>query len=127
MSRERTRALQTFKQVEAVRERCPDHEQKRYASLAYSLPVLLRTAGLAQCVAFLVSRDCSEAKLFLRHLGERLGLPTDPVGLFEAVSTENTTKYLAMTAEALSCSDWYVRHVQAVLKVDRTTAQESAE
>jgi CRISPR-associated protein Cmr5 len=123
MSRERTRPLQTFKQVETVRDKHPEADKQRYATLAYSLPVLLRTAGLAQSVAFLVSRDGNGGKLLASHLAERLELPTDAVKTFEAVAKAPTIKYLAMTAEALSCADWYVRHVQAVLKIDAATAR----
>ncbi len=127
MSRERTRPLQTFKQVETVRDKHAKADQERYASLAYSLPVLLRTAGLSQSVAFLVSRDGNAGKLLTSHLAERLGLPAEALKAFEEIAKAPTIKYLAMTGEALACADWYVRHVQAVLKIDAATARGNEE
>ena len=121
MSRERKRALQTLAQVESVKaDKLGD--EKRYGTLAYKLPVLLRTAGLAQTAAFLVSRGDQEGKRLMGHLGERLAFDSvrDAGEVFKKIAGAPTASYLAWTAEAIASADWYVRHVQAVLKVERT-------
>jgi CRISPR-associated protein Cmr5 len=123
MSRERKRALQTLRQVESVQSE-KGGDAKRYGTLAYKLPVLLRTAGLAQTVAFLASRgdNDQEGKRLVGHLGERLdfGASQDAGEIFKKVAGATTERYLAWTAEAIASADWYVRHVQAVLKIERT-------
>lgn len=116
MSRERDRALATLADVSGIKA-TSETARKRYATLVYKLPVLLRTAGLAQTVAFLTSRSHEEGMPLVRHLGARLGLGQN---VFAEIAAAPTGRYLALTAEALASADWYVRHVQAVLKVERT-------
>lgn len=121
MSRERQRALKTQAHVKLV----PKDEHKPYASLAYQLPVLLRTAGLAQTVAFLASRSNERGKRLTLQLGECLGIERNDAGrVFSSIAEAKTGAYIALSAEAVACADWYVRHVQAILKVERTDTED---
>jgi CRISPR/Cas system CMR-associated protein Cmr5 small subunit len=122
MSSERERALLTYDHVVSMGEEVP----QEYRTLVLQLPVLLRTAGLLQTLAYLHTRKPKEANALLTHLGVAIGkidsrnrkladIVTSPAaaGLVTEIAKLPTSEYLAVTASALASADWYVRHVQA--------------
>ena len=82
--------------VEGQRQENDDkHESETaYRSLCESFPILLRTAGLVQSLAYLNSKgesESSEHAALGRHLEEQfneLGILTGKRGLFDAVTDE---------------------------------------
>jgi len=125
VSKERQRALATLQQVQGLEE----SNHKRYASLAFGLPSMLRSAGLCQTLAFLASRKHVEGQILFRHLTQGLTV-SEPSGncaaVLHAVSGGSTTQYLAWTREALALADWYVRHVQGQLRLTRTQSEDDS-
>src|SRR5882724_8722726 len=45
-------------------------EQKQYGSMAHQLPILIRTAGLAQALEFVSSRGRGTQRLLLTHIAQ---------------------------------------------------------
>src|SRR5690606_26625119 len=45
-------------------------DQKQYGSMAYTLPILVRTAGLAQALAFVSSKKKASYDQLLNHLAK---------------------------------------------------------
>jgi CRISPR type III-B/RAMP module-associated protein Cmr5 len=99
----------------------PESMQKRYNALAHKLPVLLRTSGLVQVLAFLRAKAgaTDENASAERRLAEQLGrhlqaakYVKDGVNV-EAVHAEIMkapyVEYLRMQQEAIACSAWHKR------------------
>jgi CRISPR-associated protein Cmr5 len=93
----------------------------RYGSLAHRLPVLIRTAGLAQAIAFVSVRGKDEGQQLLRDVAHSLGM-TD-----EQLATKSRTapmlEYMRLTQRTLGTLVWYKRFAQTVLGVDAAQAE----
>lgn len=94
-----------------------------YRSLAQQLPVLIRTAGLAQALAFVESRKEKEAAFgeLLRHLGEVVFVPQGEDGLCGYSRRAKLPEYMRLTRDALDALLWYKRFSQSMLKIDTET------
>ncbi|HMW03386.1 MAG TPA: type III-B CRISPR module-associated protein Cmr5 [Acidobacteriota bacterium] len=92
-------------------------QRKKYGSLAHKLPVLIKTAGLAQALAFVESRGGDEGKLLLRHIAEVVQL-TNLETLQSTVRKAELRKYIRLTQEILTALVWFKRFAQSVLKVE---------
>jgi len=110
--------------------------QKIYGGLCHSFPVLVRTCGLCQALAF------SEAKskagedagrkeahaLLLRHVAGILGMQeaaTNESPALEAVRDAGVTEYMLQTRRVLSAWIYFKRFAESRLKV--ASAQDSQE
>ncbi|MGB4459886.1 MAG: type III-B CRISPR module-associated protein Cmr5 [Bacillota bacterium] len=69
-TRDQKYAVEVFKQVSELADSPEVAKRRKYGSMAHRLPILIRTAGLAQAVSFVESRGDDAQKLLLRHLGE---------------------------------------------------------
>src|SRR5437588_7051430 len=94
-SRDQTYAAKIFKQVSEIDQAWPKkskHEGKRkeYGSMAHKLPVLIRTAGLAQALAFVEARHKpnSPQRKLLEHLCAVVEVP-------ELAAKSRTTEQLS--------------------------------
>lgn len=94
---------------------------KPYGSMAHQLPVLVRSAGLAQALAFVDARGSDLQKRLLDHLAdvvidkgksERTG-----AALVTASRKADLTAYMIMTERVLAALIWYKRFAQSVLDV----------
>jgi CRISPR-associated protein Cmr5 len=95
-----------------------------YGSMAHKLPVLIRSAGLAQALAFVQARGREPHHKLLDHLakvvltdqanGEQLARASR--------ETEQLSEYMYLTHEALAALVWYKRFAQSVLDVDASEA-----
>lgn len=104
--------------------------RKEYGALAHKLPVLIRTAGLAQALAFVeASKKAMHGKL-LEHLSRTVtGGGDDLAGLCRRETT-SMQEYMRLTRDALEALLWYKRFAQSVLGVasgadDVATAEEA--
>ncbi|MBS1792186.1 MAG: type III-B CRISPR module-associated protein Cmr5 [Acidobacteria bacterium] len=92
---------------------------KPYGSMAHKLPVLIRSAGLAQALAFVEARGKDTQKELLRHLEFTLfESKTEPNHLLSKSRSAQLGEYMQLTQNALSASVWYKRFAQSVLGVD---------
>jgi CRISPR-associated protein Cmr5 len=107
-------AAQIFAQVNGEVKTQSDAYQKKYGSMAHKLPVLIRTAGLAQALSFVESRGEAEHKKLLSHLAA-VTEEGDLAQRSRAITDLND--YMRLTREVLSALLWYKRFAQSVLKV----------
>ncbi len=84
-----------------------------YKSMAEKLPVLVHTAGLAQALSFLETRDSKMAKQLLEDLSATLGC-SDLSG--DSRNTTNLQDYLHLTRQVQLALLWYKRFATSVLE-----------
>ncbi len=109
-------ANKVFMQVSEI-AKLTDQESKRYGSMAHKLPVLIRTAGLTQALAFVESRGKDEQKRLLDHLAEVVEAGTRGE-LLQRSRTSGLGDYMRLTQDTLAALLWYKRFAQSVLKVE---------
>jgi CRISPR-associated protein Cmr5 len=110
-------------------------KRKRYGSMAHKLPVLIRTAGLAQAIAFVSARGKDEHILLLSHLNEVLrttgslgsGQSLDGPGQNGRSRAAGIEEYTRLTEESLMALLWFKRYAQSILKVEITDEAEEEE
>lgn len=96
---------------------------KRYGSMAHKLPVLIRTAGLAQALAFVEARGKPEHLILLGHLEDALkysGTLTSTQKIVARSRAALVEEYMRLTEEALAALLWFKRYAQSVLGVEAT-------
>ena len=129
-TRDQQYAASIYRQVTAFQANHNEAEQRRYGSLAHKLPILIRTAGLAQALAFVDARDNAASKQILDDLGKVVGAG-GRAGLLAASrgsADQPLVEYMALTRETLTALLWYKRYAQSLLKVkDQHAADEAAE
>jgi CRISPR-associated protein Cmr5 len=113
LTRNQRYAAQIFEQVSQL----PKAQHEKYDSMAHKLPVLVRTAGLAQALAFVESGNSDEQKKLLDHLAEVVGMGNRQT-LVKCIRTAELAEYMRLTRNVLAALDWYKRFAQSVLDVD---------
>lgn len=117
-TRDQRYAEKIFGQVSQLLQR-PRPEQKQYGSMAHKLPVLIRTAGLAQALAFVEARGKDPHRDLLKHLELTLyGNNADPNRLVARSRDAKLTEYRQLTHNTLKALMWYKRFAQSVLDVE---------
>ncbi len=120
LTRDQYYATTVYAQVESVAG-ASDAFRKKYGGLAHKLPVLIRTAGLAQALAFVAARGGEAGKCLLEHLAEALRFENQNKLLEEFRKDDlDLNKYIYLTQQALAALLWYKRFAQSVLDVDQT-------
>ena len=121
-----TRAQRDLKlALECVRtlEHEPEKTRTIYGGLCHQFPILVRTAGLCQAVAF--SEDKGSKKesdrgkahgKLLEHVSEILGLEGQP--LLKALSDADVVDYMHHTRRVLESWVYFKRFAVSVLKVE---------
>ncbi len=89
-------------------------QRRQYGATAHKLPVLIRTAGLAQALGFVEARGSAGARLLLRDLGETLEHPL----LFADSRSAELPDYIHLTRQSLDALLWYKRFAQSVLQIE---------
>jgi CRISPR-associated protein Cmr5 len=109
--------VEEFAQAHPVKD-CP--ERKKYGGLAHKLPILVRTAGLAEALAFAQSRkkDVSREKM-LDDLAQVLG-KQDRNALADTSRRAEMQEYVYLTRRAMLALKWFKRFSQSVLEVEAT-------
>lgn len=106
LTRNQRYAEQIFEQV----SRLSEAEHEKYSSMARKLPILIRTAGLAQALAFVEARGSEGQKKLLQHIAEVVGRPGD---LLERSRTAEFVEYMHLTRNVQAALVWYTRFVRA--------------
>ncbi len=113
-------ATKIYEQVLAVKD-LPDH--KKYGSMAYTLPILVRTAGLAQALAFVDSRGKNKADNPYDRLLQHLAGVVENLNkqdFLEKSRTSEMQDYMYLTRRTLLALKWYKRFAESVLGVTAT-------
>lgn len=103
-------AAQIFVQVSRVGE----EERKKYGSLAHRLPVLIRSAGLAQALAFVRAKGGPAGERLLADLAAAVG----QADLERRSRCADLLEYMRLTRDVLAALVWYKRFAQSVLGVE---------
>lgn len=92
---------------------------KKYGTMAHRLPILVRTAGLVQAVAFVeAKRNSNEAwGDYLDNLAQTLG-KTDGPAFLQSCQEVPITQYIHLTNQANEAMVWFKRFAEAILKVE---------
>lgn len=126
-SRSQTIATEAMSRVQAVQAEYPDKEskpRKEYGSMAHKLPMLIRTAGLSQALAFVRARGKEMHIRLLNDVAHSAG-KADGSNLQEAAhDAENLADYMILTRDVLNALLWYKRFAESVLDVKATDAAE---
>lgn len=114
------RAAKAWEHGAAI-ERLDEEKRKKYASIVYSVPMLVRSAGLSQALHFVLARGDDTQKKILDHLADQLRRVdtriTGRESLLTQVREAPLGAYLQLTQETLACANWYKRYVQGVLGI----------
>jgi CRISPR-associated protein Cmr5 len=109
-------AGKVYKQVKE-REGKPD--AKKYGSMAHKLPILIRTAGLAEALAFVESRGKDPLDALLDDLAGVVSGQSRQDFVAQSRSADLQT-YVYLTRRSLLALKWFKRFAQSVLGVDAT-------
>jgi len=127
-SREQQTAAAVYEKVDAyARANKKDSpERDKYGGTAQKLPVLVRTAGLVQALAFVQSRKGDPYKQFLGDLAAVLGAQNADA-LLRSSRGANLEEYIYLTERTMLALKWFKRFAQSVLEVEATVEARGVE
>lgn len=124
LTRDQVYAEKVFNQVTQLLHR-PKAERTQYGSMAHKLPVLIRTAGLAQALAFVEARGKDPHRDLLKHIELTLyGSNSNPNRLIVRSRLSKLAEYQQLTHNTLKALLWYKRFAQSVLDVDASESED---
>lgn len=122
LTREQHYASAVFAQIEPLIT-TDKASREAYGSLAHKLPILIRTAGLAQALAFVKARN-KEGTLQRRLLLDleavlrKSGALAKGADLVSSSRVAHFEEYMRLTESALEALLWFKRFAQSELKVE---------
>ena len=117
---EQGRAAFAYDCVNEISQNSNGELKKKYKSGAKKLPVLIKTNGLGQTLAFINRRDVGNEKLY-----EMIGKWLDHkqlielghnIGLVDVVINKPSDEYRRITTETLALLNWVRRFVDGLMK-----------
>jgi CRISPR-associated protein Cmr5 len=120
-TRDQEYAQKIYDQVTTIASKANENDKKKYGTMALKLPVIVRTAGLVQSIAFVQARneEGSYQRKLLEHIAEITGHGSADA-LFQAAQRAEMTEYMLLTQQVMDVLRWYKRFAQSVLKVELT-------
>src|SRR2546421_10988648 len=112
-TRDQKYAADIYKRVSAVKK-FAEADRNRYGAMAHQLPILIRTAGLAQALAFLDSRDTKGHRQLLIDLAATVGQPGK---LLQNAREAGIGEYMHLTRQGMAALLWYKRFAPSVLDI----------
>jgi CRISPR-associated protein Cmr5 len=113
-TRDQRMAAEVYKLVLAHKFVEKSDESNQYGGMASKLPILIRTAGLAQALAYVEARGKGGQKALLEDLRTQLKWRTD-IAPSAHVSSMPLPQYMRQTREALAALLWFKRYAQSLL------------
>jgi len=123
-TRDQMYATNVYKKVTKTREEEKDY--KKYGGFSNKLPILIRTAGLAQALSFVEARGNKPGERLLRDLADTIG-KVDMITLTKAAREVQLSEYIRLTQQVMDALLWYKRFAQSILGVEQDQATEVAE
>ncbi len=114
---ENNRAKFAFEMVKKVSEK-----KDEYKSWAKKIPVLIKTNGLGQTLAFMKARDKKETNLMLDQIKEWLvsrGELSNSDDILEKVTEIDSTIYRRWSREVISLFNWLRRFAEGYLNKNK--------
>lgn len=118
-TREQERMSESLKQIRAVQR---TNESADYGRACLQFPVLVRTAGLCQAIAFFRSRKGAHMR-YVADLAAQLrvsGLFNDKQDVLGELTNADLAGYMLLTRESLAIAAWLKRFAQSELNADPT-------
>ncbi len=122
LTRDQRYAVEAHKHVSAVKK----EDQRSYGAMAHKLPILIRTAGLAQALTFVEARGLKSQTQLLTDLASTLGKASGGVLLEQARNSE-LSAYMLLTQQVLAALLWYKRFAQSILGVEASEDSQSSQ
>lgn len=94
-------------------------DANQYGGMAHKLPILVRTAGLAEALAFVESRGKDSHKALLEDLAQVVS-DKHMKDFGEEIRTAELQTYVYLTRRTMLALKWFKRFAQSVLGVDAT-------
>lgn len=119
-TREQRYATEVYQCVH-VRTYDGNQEKKnKYGAIAHKLPILIRTAGLAQALAFAATRSDEQKDLYedLQTVLLMTGWLAPDQELLERSRQVDISEYMLLTEQSLAALLWFKRYAQSILDVD---------
>ncbi len=113
-TRDQKYAVDVYKRVSEVKKTAEEVDRNRYGAMAHQLPILIRSAGLAQALAFLDSRDTKGHKQLLIDLAATVGQPGT---LLKSAREVGIGEYMNLTRQVMAALLWYKRFAQSILDI----------
>lgn len=125
LTRDQEYAIEAYKRVTKVGEA----ERKRYGSMSHTLPILIRTAGLAQALSFVEAKAGTETdnnayRLLLDDLAATIHSQQP---LAQRARTAQLIEYMLLTRQTMDALLWFKRFAQSVLGIDTSDAKDENE
>jgi CRISPR-associated protein Cmr5 len=116
---EQGRAKFAYDHVNEVAQNSNGDLKKKYKSGAKKLPVLIKTNGLGQALAFINKRDTGNEKLY-DTIGEWLACKQlieldQNIDLVDVVISKPSNEYRRITTETLALLNWIRRFVDGLM------------
>ncbi len=107
-------------------------QRNKYGAMAQKLPLLIRTAGLAQAIGFLEAKSEKASEepnlLLLKDLSEVIEVEMKLDGKFpDKCRNAEMTEYLRLTQNTLAALLWFKRYSVSVLDVEENARGEENE
>src|SRR6266699_1292655 len=112
-TRDQEYAVHAYNRVKTVKH-MPEAARDRYGSMAHKLPILIRTAGLVQALAFVNARGKGLQKQLLEDLAVTVE-QNDTANLLRSVRSANLSEYMRLTQHIMAALLWYKRFSQSIL------------
>ena len=112
-------AIAVHMKVEAYKKN--SSEKDSYGGMAFTLPVMIRSAGLVQALHFASTRKKQGQKDFLRDLA----LVLDKPELLKASREASITEYMRLTRQTLAVLVWFKRFAQSILELEASDVTDS--
>jgi CRISPR-associated protein Cmr5 len=96
-------------------------QHQSYGSMAHKLPILIRSSGLAQALAFVAARGSDIQLRLLDDLAQTIDLP-DSKQLLVKVYEADLSEYMHLTQQLMDALLWYKRFAQSILDIDASQA-----
>lgn len=99
---------------ESVKSMTTAPHRDKYKAITRNLPVLIRTAGLAQALAFVPSGEDQKQMhvTLLKHLSATVA---EGKGLSEYCRTASLSEYMRLTRDTLDALLWFKRFAESIL------------
>lgn len=100
------------------KEKGKDVQVTQYGSMAHKLPLMIRTAGLAQALAFVEAK--AKKRAAYEQLLTDLAAVVESPDLVTLSRSAPLDKYIYLTQNSLAALLWFKRFAQSVLDVEVT-------
>lgn len=125
-------ATDIYGRVNAIYEERDKAFHKKYGTMAHKMPILVRTAGLMQAIAFVHAKGTKNKawKQFLNDLAQTLEFSRPEYNgeaLLRDAQQAQIGDYVLLTRRVSNALLWYKRFAESILKVEQGDEDEEGD